>query len=39
MEGMGLKLIPVVVWNLLGPLGMFGYIVGTSWTHNWSKQS
>ena len=29
MEGMGLKLTPVVVRCLLGPLSMFGSIAGT----------
>ena len=33
MEGMGLKLTLVVVRRLLGPLGMFGPMAGTSWTH------
>ena len=31
MEGMGLKLTPVVVERLLGHLGMFGPMAGTSW--------
>ena len=39
MEGMGLKLSPVVVRCFLGPLGMFGPMIGTSWTHSQSKQS
>ena len=34
MEGMGLKLIPVVVKCLLGRPGMFGLMDGTSWTHS-----
>ena len=34
MEGMGLKLIPVVVRCLLGSLGMFGPMAATSWTHS-----
>ena len=34
MEGMGLKLTPVVVRRLLGPLGMFGSMAGNSWTHS-----
>ena len=29
MEGMDLKLIPVVVRRLLGQLGMFGFMAGT----------
>ena len=32
MEDMGLKLAPVVVRHLLGHLGMFGPMAGTSWT-------
>ena len=36
MERMGLKLTPVVVRCLLGPLGMFGPMAGTSWTHSYS---
>ena len=39
MEGMGLKLTPVVVRHLLGRLSMFGPISNTSWTHSQSKQS
>ena len=35
MEGMSLKLTPVVVRHLLGSLSMFGSMAsGTSWTHN-----
>ena len=34
MEGMGLKLTPVLVRHLLGPLSMFGPMTGTSWTHS-----
>ena len=34
MEGMGLKLTPVVVRHLLGPLSMFGPMASTSWTHS-----
>ena len=34
MEGMDLKLTPVAVRHLLGPLSMFRPIVGTSWTHS-----
>ena len=30
MEGMGLKLIPVVVRHLLGPLGMSGLMADAS---------
>ena len=30
MEGMGLKLIPVVRRQLLGPLGMFGLVAHSS---------
>ena len=33
MEGMGLKLTPVVVRRLLGPWRMFKLMAGTSWTH------
>ena len=33
MEDMGLKLTPVVVRHILGPLGMFGPMTGISWTH------
>ena len=33
MEGMGLKLTPVVVRCLLSPLSMFGPMAGTSWIH------
>ena len=32
MEGMGLKFTPVVVRHLLGHLGTFGPMAGTSWT-------
>ena len=38
MEGMDLKLSPLVVRRLLGPLGMFGPMAGTTWTHSQSKQ-
>ena len=34
MEGISLKLIPVVVRCLLGPLGMFGPMAGTAWAHS-----
>ena len=34
MEGMGLKLTPVVVRCRLGPLSIFDPIADTSWTHN-----
>ena len=34
MEGMGLKMIPVVVRCLLSPLSMFGPMAGTSLTHS-----
>ena len=34
MEGMGLKLTPLIVRRLLHPLSMFGSVVGTSWTHS-----
>ena len=34
MEGMGLKLTPVVVRRLLDRLGMFGPMAVTSWTHS-----
>ena len=33
MEGMSLKLTPVVVKRLLGPLSMFGPMAGT-WTRS-----
>ena len=33
MEGMGIKFIPVIARRLLGPLSMFGPILGASWTH------
>ena len=33
MEGMGLKLTPVVVRCLLSLLSMFGPMAGTSWIH------
>ena len=39
MEGMGLKLIPVVVRHLLGPLSMFEPMAGTSWTHSYIVQT
>ena len=39
MKDMDLKLTPVVVRRLLGPLSMLGPVAGTSWTHGWSKQS
>ena len=32
MEGMGLKMTPVVVRRLLSHLGVFGHMAGTSWT-------
>ena len=34
MEGMGLKLTPVLVRRLLGHLSMFGPMADTSWTHS-----
>ena len=34
MEGMDLKLIPVVAKRLLGHLGLFGPMAGTSCTHS-----
>ena len=34
MEGMGLKLIAVVLTHLLGSPGMFGPMAGTSWTQS-----
>ena len=34
MEGMSLKLTPVVVRCLLGPLRVFGTMSGTVWTHS-----
>ena len=37
MKGMGLKLTTVVLRCLLGRLGMFGPMAGTSWTHSYSK--
>ena len=37
MEGMGLKMAPVVVRHLLGCPGMFEPIASTSWPHSWSK--
>ena len=39
MEGMDLKFTRVVVRHLLVPLSIFGPMGGTSWTHNYSKQS
>ena len=33
MEGMDLKLTPVVVRHFLSALGIFGPMAGTSWTH------
>ena len=39
MEGMGLKLAPVVVRYVLGPLSMFGPMASTSFTRGQSKQS
>ena len=39
MEGLGLKLTPVVVRRFLGTVNMFGPMAGTSWTHSKSKQS
>ena len=39
MEGMCLKSTLVVVRHLLDPLGMFGAMSDTSWTHSESKQS
>ena len=41
MEGMGLKLTPISVRCLLGPLGLFRPIAYASWTHthSYSKQS
>ena len=34
MEGMVLKLTPVVMRRLLGPLSMFMPMAGTSWTYS-----
>ena len=34
MEGMGPKLIPVVVKHLVGYQGMYGPMDGTSWIYN-----
>ena len=39
MECMSLKITPVVVRRLIGPLSMFGPMAGTSWTYSYSKQS
>ena len=39
MGGMDLKLTPVDVRHILGPLGMSGPMGGTSWTHSYFKQS
>ena len=39
MEGMGLNLTPVVVRHLLGYLGIFKPMAGTSWTHIVSTNS
>ena len=39
MGGMDLKLTLVLVRHLLGSLGLFISIAGTSWTHSYSKQS
>ena len=39
MKGMDLKLTPVAVRHLLGPLGMFGLMAGTFWTHIASSNS
>ena len=33
MEGMGLKLTPVVVGRLVNPPSMFRPMAGTSWTY------
>ena len=38
MGGMGLKLAPVLVRRLLGPLGLFGPTADASWTYGYSKQ-
>ena len=35
MEGMGLKLTPVVVRCVLCPLSMSGPMADTSWTHSY----
>ena len=34
MEGMGLKLSPVVMRCRLGSLSVFGSMAGTSWSHS-----
>ena len=34
MEGMGLKLTPVLVRYLLSPLGLFGPIADVPWTYD-----
>ena len=34
---MGLKFSPLIVGHFLGPLSMFGLLVGTSWTHSYSS--
>ena len=34
MKGMDMKLTSVIVRRLLGNLGTFGPISGTSWTHS-----
>ena len=34
MEGMGLKMTPVVMRCLLGPLSMLMPMAGTSWTYS-----
>ena len=39
MGGMDLKLVPVLVRHLLGPLGLSRPKAETSWTHSYSKQS
>ena len=39
MKSMGLKLAPVLVRYLLGPLGLSGPIAGISWTHSYAKKS
>ena len=36
MGGMGSKFAPVMVRHLVGHLGMFRPMAGTSWAHGWS---
>ena len=39
MGGMSLIFTPVLVTHLLGPPGLSGLTISTSWTHGTSKQS